>query len=410
MSSSLGRPVGLLLLCASLTLAVPAVASAADATPPVSTMTASQQPNALGWWAGNQRFTVNATDEPGGSGVEKLIYEVDHPGGRNALAPTTFLGTREMVDVLFEGWYTFKWHAVDFAGNHEAQQSAFRKVDSSGPDVTEPVTTGHHGGNGWWRSGVTVSITATDPPLSDGNPSSGIAWVTPPQTLTTTGVHELRMMASDNVGHERGWIPTVRVDADAPQVSVTGCPAEPVTPGTPVSLSVDATDVGSGLMDDPTGTYTLDTSAAGTYERTFTTKDWVQYTAEASCSYEVLAPLPGPELYDFSGFFRPVSMTDLNAVKAGRSVPVLFSLGGDQGLDVIAADYPRSVQVPCSSIDDADAVEPTSTPGESGLTYDAATDQYHYVWKTDSAWAGQCRQFVLKLDDDTTHRAYFRFR
>ena len=406
MTSIRGRAVGLPLVLASFALAPPAGALAADVTPPVSTMTPSAQPNALGWWAGNQRFTLDAVDEPGGSGVEKLVYEIDHPGGQNALAPTTFLGFRETVEARFEGWYTFKWHAVDFAGNAEAQQSAFRKVDSSGPKVTQPQLSGQQGG-GWWRSGVTVSVTATDPPLADGNPSSGIASVTAPKTFTTTGVHEARMTATDNVGHENGWIQTVRVDADPPQVSVTGCPAEPVAPGTPVSVSVDATDLGSGLLEDPSGTYALDTSVAGTYTRTFAAKDWVQYTAEASCSYEVLAPLP---LYEFSGFFRPVSMTEVNAVNAGRSVPVLFSLGGDQGLDVIAEGYPRSVQVPCSSVADADAVEPTSTPGSSGLTYDAVTDQYHYVWKTDSAWAGQCRQFVLQLDDGSTHRAYFRFR
>jgi hypothetical protein len=33
----------------------------------------------------------------------------------------------------------------------------------------------------------------------------------------------------------------------------------------------------------------------------------------------------------------------------------------------------------------------TATAGDSGLSYDAATDQYTYVWKTDKTWSGTCR-------------------
>jgi hypothetical protein len=31
------------------------------------------------------------------------------------------------------------------------------------------------------------------------------------------------------------------------------------------------------------------------------------------------------------------------------------------------------------------------------------------VWKTNKAWAGTCRQLVVKLADDTYYRAYFQF-
>ena len=33
--------------------------------------------------------------------------------------------------------------------------------------------------------------------------------------------------------------------------------------------------------------------------------------------------------------------------------------------------------------------------GEEQPHLDAATDQYNYVWKTDKAWAGTCRQLDL---------------
>jgi Domain of unknown function (DUF4082) len=39
--------------------------------------------------------------------------------------------------------------------------------------------------------------------------------------------------------------------------------------------------------------------------------------------------------YNFSGFFQPVNnMPTLNVAKAGSAIPVKFSLGGDQGLDI----------------------------------------------------------------------------
>ena len=39
----------------------------------------------------------------------------------------------------------------------------------------------------------------------------------------------------------------------------------------------------------------------------------------------------------------------------------------------------------------------------------SSLDQYTYVWKTNKAWAGTCRQLVVKLDDGTYHRANFNF-
>ncbi len=50
------------------------------------------------------------------------------------------------------------------------------------------------------------------------------------------------------------------------------------------------------------------------------------------------------------------------------------------------------------------------TAGSSGLSYDPATDTYTYVWKTNKAWAGPCRQLILGLNDGTFHVAFFKLR
>lgn len=48
--------------------------------------------------------------------------------------------------------------------------------------------------------------------------------------------------------------------------------------------------------------------------------------------------------------------------------------------------------------------------GGSTLTYDALSDQYIYVWKTNKAWKGTCRMLILKLSDGSEHYAKFSFR
>ena len=51
-----------------------------------------------------------------------------------------------------------------------------------------------------------------------------------------------------------------------------------------------------------------------------------------------------------------------------------------------------------------------TTTANQGLTYDAASGQYTYVWKTQKSWAGTCRQFTLRLTDGTDHIALFKFK
>ena len=111
------------------------------------------------------------------------------------------------------------------------------------------------------------------------------------------------------------------------------------------------------------------------------------------------------------GFAPPVSNTTFNSARAGQSVPVKFDLGGDQGLLVIAGGYPLSVAIACPNSNDPVNVldEVSTTAGQSSLSYDPATALYTYVWKSNKAWAGTCREFVLKLADNTEHRARFQF-
>ena len=125
----------------------------------------------------------------------------------------------------------------------------------------------------------------------------------------------------------------------------------------------------------------------------------------SSCSFTITV------LYNFTGFFQPVNnLPVLNIVNAGRAIPVKFSLSGNKGLNIFAPNSPSSGPIVCNSSAPATVLQDTVTAGGSSLSYDAGADQYIYVWKTDSSWAGTCRQLVVQLNDGSIHRANFQFR
>jgi hypothetical protein len=114
--------------------------------------------------------------------------------------------------------------------------------------------------------------------------------------------------------------------------------------------------------------------------------------------------------YAFTGFFPPVQAPPtLNAVKAGSAVPLKFGLGADEGLNILLPGSPASIQIDCQLLEPVGELKPTTSTG-AGLTYDAASGQYTYVWKTEKAWAGACRALALQFDDQTVHLAGFQLK
>jgi hypothetical protein len=79
-------------------------------------------------------------------------------------------------------------------------------------------------------------------------------------------------------------------------------------------------------------------------------------------------------------------------------------------LSIFAAGYPVSQKIACDSGVPLDDIEETVTAGGSSLSYDAGSNRYNYVWKTEKAWAGTCRQLTVKLIDGTEYKANFKFK
>jgi VCBS repeat-containing protein len=168
------------------------------------------------------------------------------------------------------------------------------------------------------------------------------------------------------------------------------------------------------LSGPANGSLTLNADGSFTYTpgATFVGTDSFTYQATDGQASSNTATVTIHVTYDFRGFSGPVAAPPtLNTGPAGRAFPVKFSLGSNQGLAIFAAAYPKSQKVDCSSYQSAptDPLEETTTPGSSGLSYDARTGQYTYVWKTERSWAGTCRRLDLKLTDGTTYSALFKF-
>jgi len=173
--------------------------------------------------------------------------------------------------------------------------------------------------------------------------------------------------------------------------TVVNYPAVTATDSCSSSVTVNSTPASGSVF--PVGTTTVNATA----------DDGAGHTS--NCSFTVTVQ------YNFAGFFPPVAnLPALNVVQAGRGIPVKFSLSGNKGLGIFAASSPSSGPIVCNSSDPATLLEETVTAGGSSVSYDPITDQYIYVWKTEPAWAGTCRQLVVQLNDGSIHRANFKFK
>ena len=110
--------------------------------------------------------------------------------------------------------------------------------------------------------------------------------------------------------------------------------------------------------------------------------------------------------YDFGGFLSPASSGGVTLIKAGQTLPVRFSLGGDRGLAVLDGD-PMFQRTDCVS---GAAIDPplTAVAGEP-FSYSAATDSYKFVWKTQKAWATWCGTLTVALADGTSEHLDVKF-
>jgi len=282
-------------------------------------------------------------------------------------------------------------------------------LDLVSGDVTPPDVNCAQPDGQWHADDVTIACSAADARsgLADPTDASFSLSTSVPTGIETSDAMTGSRRVCDTAGNcaIAGPIAGNMVDRRAPTIAISA-PSGRYLVGENVAADYSCADSGSGVASC-TGPVlsggNVGTATVGARTFTVTAADNAGNSATATSAYDVV--------YDFVGFFQPIDdLPALNIAAPGRSIPVKFSLGRNQGLTIIAAGFPASTPIPCDVGEAGTGLEESVTSGGNSLSYDATTDQYSYVWKTKKAWKGTCRMLIVGLNDGTQHYARFRFR
>ncbi|QSX77819.1 HYR domain-containing protein [Agrilutibacter solisilvae] len=357
------------------------VVTVVDTTPPALTVPGPLQAEATGPLGAAVPFTVSAVDLVDGS-----------------VTPTC---TADSGQVFPLGTTNVSCYAIDGHGNASAsQQFTVTVVDSTPPTLTVPASFTREATG---PNGAHASFVATAHDLVDGDltpvcsPASGAQFGLGGTTVTCNVAD-----SHGNAAAAKSFTVTV-VDTTRPvlsglvDIAVNAAGNSQATVNYTMPTATDLVDADVPVQcTPPPGTFPMGTTV-------------VQCSATDDAGNTATGSFRVTVSYAFNGFFQPVDNVAVNTVKAGSAIPVKFSLGGNQGLQIFAAGSPASGAMTCSASAPSDEVELTVTAGGSSLQYDAGADQYIYVWKTDKGWLG-CRQLRVTLKDGTVRTAVFKFR
>jgi hypothetical protein len=344
-----------------------------DKTGPSAVLTPTGTAGAHGWFTSNVTITANGDDDISGGVI---------------CTPAQSQST-ETTAQEFDGSCT------NGAGLTTNAAAVTVKVDKTGPTAMLSAL-GTIGNNGWYVSDVTVQTTGADsisgPPVCSNDQS----------LVTDTAGQSFSGSCTNGAGITTNAPSlTVKRDATKPTLSPSVSP-NPVILNGSATASASAWDATSGLFSSSCGA--VDTSGIGSLKSVLCyATDNAGNTNTGSAPYGVV--------YNWFGFYQPVeNLPTWNTAKAGQSIPVKFALGGNQGLNILKATYPKVTQITCPSASVlTDAIETYATTANNGLIYDASANQYNYVWKTDKTWAGKCFSFDLGLIDGTSHTFQVQF-
>ena len=175
---------------------------------------------------------LTATDNLGGSGVDKTYYKL----GDATTAASTF-------SISTEGTTSFQFYSVDKAGNVETAKTQTVKLDLTKPTFTE------NSPESWVKGPFTFKWSAEDS-LSgiqtsyyedkDLNQESAKEI-----NITTSGITNLTLKATDKAGNENSKAVTIKVDVTAPVITHDFTSTAWLTSDQTISFS--AIDTHSGL-------------------------------------------------------------------------------------------------------------------------------------------------------------------
>jgi hypothetical protein len=301
----------------------------------------------------------------------------------------------EPIDTSTAGERTFTVHAVDYVGAVTTVTHTYTVFDVIPPTAT--IRMPADGAVYPFGAEVVADYSCDDG--RGGSPIAGCIGSLPngaPVATDRLGTFTFRVDAYDAAtNHGSETVSYTVADLTPPTITVTS-PADGAQyhVGQPVTADYRCYDE----VDGPSVSCKaspMDTSNVGAHAFRVDARDSSGNTASVVRVYSVV--------YDFDGFFAPlVPQPAVVTVKAGDDLPVKFTLNGYWGPDVFATPPAWKPGCPSASQDSSRAV--------GTLSYKPSVDRYFYVWKTDPAWAGSCRELIVAFGDGTVRRANVRFR
>ena len=188
-----------------------------DRTPPVTAAALSGAAGQNGWYVSDVQVTLTPSDGAG-SGVARTEYSLD-----NGATWTPSAGT---IVLAAEGISRLQFRSIDNAGLMEAAKTVDIRIDKTAP-LTTAALAGTAGDNGWYRSSVQVTLSATDAASGVARTEFSLdnaAWAayTGPMTVSAAGIHTLQYRSTDAAGiTETAKTVSVNIDRTAPRVTVT---------------------------------------------------------------------------------------------------------------------------------------------------------------------------------------------
>jgi outer membrane protein assembly factor BamB len=337
-----------------------------------------------GEWSASVQVTLSSNDNL--SGVANTFYKLD--GGAAQTYTSAF-------SVSSNGTHTISYWSVDAAGNTESAHSSVVKVDSAAP-TTQMSPTGIVGTNGWFRSAVQISLSASD------NNQSGVAGTSysvdggPTQTyagafsIGNDGVHQVDFFSVDALGNtEAQQSMTVKIDMTIGtlQRSLSGVLGNLNYYTTPVQVTLTASDTPSGVANVY---YRIDGGAMNIYTSPFTISTDGIHFVEYS-------------MFDVAGN-SIISSVDVRIDKTAPVTQVNFS-GNNLGNN---GWYRGAAQISMSATDNQSGVQITQYMIDNGSvkTYTApfnySSNGIHTItyWSIDKALNSETvRTVQLKIDE-----------
>jgi hypothetical protein len=148
----------------------------------------------------------------------------------------------------------------------------------------------------------------------------------------------------------------------------------------------------------------INTASAGAKTFKVVAKDQAGFTTSHTHTYNVAAG------FNFDGFAAPLrAPSTLNLVARGSLVPLRWRLPDGRGGFVTNPASFVSATVSTFTCSGSSVSLNDVASGSEGLSFDAASGTFTYNWQTNAGWTG-CRKLIIKLKDNSTHEARFKFQ